>query len=156
MARQGLTVQMVGLLTMAVLMASCSNVTTQTPPTLGFHSASPLLPIPTTVQRIVVLYPRGEAPEWSSAYSRLEGAAFQLRAFRPNLRIIDRSHIPALTEHARQPAISPFDKGKCRSEHERIQQQQSRAMIEHIVTHFVTEHGKHFILRRLVQKIVVQ
>ena len=101
MARRGSTVQMVGILSMAVLIASCSNVTTQTPPMLGFRSASRLLPIPTTVQRIVVLYPRGEAPEWSSAYSRLEGAAFQLRAFRPNLRIIDRSHIPVIVAEQR-------------------------------------------------------
>jgi hypothetical protein len=101
MARQGLTVQMVGLLTMAVLMASCSNVTTQTPPTLGFHSASPLLPIPADVQRIVVLYPHGGTPEWSSAYSRLEGAAFQFKTFRPNLRIIDRSQIPVIVAEQR-------------------------------------------------------
>lgn len=101
MARHGLTVQMVGLLTMAVLMASCSNVTTQTPPTLGFHSASPLLPIPADVQRIVVLYPHGGTPEWSSAYSRLEGAAFQLKTFRPNLRIIDRSQIPVIVAEQR-------------------------------------------------------
>src|SRR5207237_2301814 len=60
MARRGSTIQMVGILTMAALMASCSSVTTQTPPMLGFRSASPLLPIPADVDRIVVLYPRGE------------------------------------------------------------------------------------------------
>src|SRR5262245_34428054 len=101
MLRRGSVVQTVGILSIAVLMASCSNVTTQTPPVLGFHSAPPMLPIPTNVQRMVVLYPRGEAPEWSSAYRRLEGAAFQLRAFRPNLRIIDRSHIPAIVAEQR-------------------------------------------------------
>jgi hypothetical protein len=42
------------------------------------RSTHPLLPIPAGVQRMMVLYPRGESPEWSSAYSRLEGAAFQL------------------------------------------------------------------------------
>ena len=101
MLRRGSVVQSVGILSIAVLMASCSNVTTQTPPVLGFHSAPPMLPIPTNVQRMVVLYPRGEAPEWSSAYRRLEGAAFQLRAFRPNLRIIDRSHIPVIVAEQR-------------------------------------------------------
>ena len=35
-----------------------------------------VLPIPADVQRIVVLYPRGGTPEWSSAYSRLEGQHF--------------------------------------------------------------------------------
>jgi hypothetical protein len=101
MASRGSTVQMMGILSMVVLMASCSNVTTQTPPMLGFRSASPLLPIPANVQRMVVLYPRGETPEWSSAYSRLEGAAFQLRAFRPHLRIIDRSHLPIIVAEQR-------------------------------------------------------
>lgn len=101
MARRGSAVQMVGILTMAVLMASCSDVTTQTPPTFGFRSAPPMLPIPAGVQRMVVLYPRGGSPEWSSAYSRLEGAAFQLKTFRPNLRIIDRSHMPAIVAEQR-------------------------------------------------------
>jgi len=101
MARRGSAVQMVGTLTMAILVASCSNVTTQTPPTFGFRSASPVLPIPAGVQRMVVLYPRGGSPEWSSAYSRLEGAAFRLKTFRPNLRIIDRSHMPAIVAEQR-------------------------------------------------------
>lgn len=101
MARQGSTVRTVSILTMAVLMAGCSHVTTQTPPTLGVHSASQLLPIPADVQRMVILYPRGETPEWSSAYSRLEGAAFQFKTFRPNLRIIDRSHIPIIVAEQR-------------------------------------------------------
>jgi len=101
MARQGSAVQMVGTLTMAILVASCSNVTMQTPPTLGFRPASPVLPIPAGVQRMVVLYPRGGSPEWSSAYSRLEGAAFQLKTFRPNLSIIDRSHMSAIVAEQR-------------------------------------------------------
>ena len=101
MARRGSAVQMVGTLTMAILVASCSNVTTQTPPTFGIRSVSPVLPIPAGVQRIVVLYPRGGSPEWASAYSRLEGAAFRLKTFRPNLRIIDRSHMPAIVAEQR-------------------------------------------------------
>jgi hypothetical protein len=60
-----------------------------------------MLPIPAGVQRMVVVYPRGGSPEWSSAYSRLEEAAFQLKTFRPNLRIIDRSHMPAIVAEQR-------------------------------------------------------
>jgi hypothetical protein len=56
----------------------------------------PALAIPSDVQRMAVLYPRGANSEWSSAYSRLEGAAFQLKAYRPTLRIIDRSNIPTV------------------------------------------------------------
>ena len=57
--------------------------------------------IPADVQQMAVLYPRGGTPEWSSAYGRLEGAAFQLKTFRPNLRIIDRSHMPAIVSEQR-------------------------------------------------------
>jgi hypothetical protein len=82
-------------------MATCASVTTQTTPTSGFHSTPRVLPIPPDVQRIAVLYPRGGASEWSSAYSRLEGATFQLKTFRPNLRIIDRSQLPTIVSEQR-------------------------------------------------------
>lgn len=101
MARRSSAVQVMGILTMAVLVASCASATTQMTPTFGFHSMPPVLPIPADVQRVAVLYPRGGTPEWSSAYGRLEGAAFQLKTFRPNLRIIDRSHMPAIVSEQR-------------------------------------------------------
>ena len=101
MARRGSSVQMVRILTLAVLMASCSNVAIQSSPTFVLRSAPLVLPIPAGVERMVVLYPRGGSPEWSSAYSRLEGAAFQLKTFRPNLRIIDRAHMPAIVAEQR-------------------------------------------------------
>jgi len=101
MARQSSAVQLMRILTMAVLLASCASATTQTTPTFGFRSTPPVLPIPSDVQRVAVLYPRGGTPEWSSAYGRLEGAAFQLKTFRPDLRIIDRSHMPAIVSEQR-------------------------------------------------------
>ena len=101
MARQSSAVQLMSVLTMAILIASCASATTQTTPTFGFRSTPPVLPIPADVQRVAVLYPRGGAPEWSSAYGRLEGAAFQLKTFRPDLRIIDRSHMPAIVSEQR-------------------------------------------------------
>ena len=101
MARRGSAIRVMGILTMAVLMASCSSVATQTPPTYYFRSTPPVLPIPADVQRVAVLYPRGGTTEWSSAYGRLEGAAFQLKTFRPDLRIIDRSHMLAIVTEQR-------------------------------------------------------
>lgn len=101
MMRQGSTVQMAGILTMVALMASCSSGTRQTSPTFGLRATSPVLPIPADVRQMAVLYPRGGTPEWSSAYGRLEGAAFQLKAFRPNLRIIDRSHMQTIVSEQR-------------------------------------------------------
>lgn len=99
MARQCSTVQQMALLTMAVLVTSCASATTQTTPT--FRSVPLMLPIPVDVQHMAVLYPRGGTPDWSSAYGRLEGAAFQLKAFRPNLRIIDRAHMQAIVSEQR-------------------------------------------------------
>jgi len=101
MARQRSMVQVRGILTMAVLMASCANATTETTPTFGFSSVPEGLLITADVRRMAVLNPRGGNPEWSSAYSRLEGAAFQLGIYRPNPRIIDRSHLPALISEQR-------------------------------------------------------
>jgi len=101
MARRGLAIQMMAILTMALLMAGCASASTQASPTFSFRSMPPVLPIPADVRQIAVLYPRGDTPDWSSAYGRLEGAAFQLKAFRPNLRIIDRSHIQAIVSEQR-------------------------------------------------------
>jgi hypothetical protein len=40
---------------------------------------------------MAVLYPCGGTPAWTNAYGHLEGAAFQFKTFRQNLRIIDHS-----------------------------------------------------------------
>ncbi len=101
MARRCSPVQLMGVLTIAVLMASCASVTPQTTPKLSFHFTPREVLIPADVQRIAVLYPRGGAPEWSSAYNRLEGATFRLKALRQNLRIIDRSHLPTIVSEQR-------------------------------------------------------
>ncbi len=99
MARRGSAVKLMTLLTMAVLMASCARATTQTTPML--RSTPPMFPIPDNVQQMAVLYPRGESSDWFSAYGRLEEAAFQIKTFRPNLRIIDRSHMHAIVSEQR-------------------------------------------------------
>ena len=59
MARQNATVQLVSLLTMAVLVSSCASPATQTTPTFGLRVMPPVSPIPADVQQMAVLYPRG-------------------------------------------------------------------------------------------------
>ncbi len=87
----------VSKIVMAVIMfAGCSSSPTPSPTIGGLSSSFPILAIPSDVQRLAVVYPRGANSEWSGAYSRLEGAAFQLKAHRPTLRIVDRSHIPTV------------------------------------------------------------
>ncbi len=83
MARQHSTVQLMSVLTMAVLVSSCTNPARQTTPTFGLRSMPPVSSIPADVQQMAVLYPRGETSDWSSAYGRLEGAAFQRQDIPP-------------------------------------------------------------------------
>ena len=99
MARQRSAIKLMTVLTMAILLASCASTTTQTTPT--FRSTPPASPIPADVQQMAILYPRGGTPDWSNAYGRLEGAAFQLKTFRPHLRIIDRSHMQDIVSEQR-------------------------------------------------------
>ena len=101
MARLTATALLMKLLTVAVLISSCSALPTQTTPTFGLRTIPPALPIPADVQQLAVLYPRGGTPDWSNAYGRLEGAAFQLKLFRPTLRIIDRSHMQTIVSEQR-------------------------------------------------------
>ena len=96
MVRKGSAVN-VGRVVVAALMFARWSSSPPPSPTIGASDLPlPVLAIPPDVQRLAVLYPRGVNPEWSSAYSRLEGAAFQLKAHRPTLRIIDRSNMPTV------------------------------------------------------------
>lgn len=101
MTRCTSVIQLVNILTMAVLAAGCTAPTTQMTSTSSFRDTSPMLPIPADVQRVAVLYPRSESPDWASAYGRLEEAAFELKLSRPELRIIDRSHMPSIVSEQR-------------------------------------------------------
>ncbi|MGQ0665565.1 MAG: hypothetical protein ACT4O4_00880 [Nitrospiraceae bacterium] len=72
----------------------------------GSLSLPPVL-IPRDVQRIAVLYPKSASPDMAEAYNRLEGATFRLKAQRPDLKFVDRFHLPTvLAEHRFQLAGS--------------------------------------------------
>jgi hypothetical protein len=92
-------IELMTVLTMAVLIVSCANPIMPMTPTVG--SMPLVLPIPADVRHMAVLYPRGGTPDWSNAYGRLASAAFQLKTFRPNLKIIDRSHMQAIISEQR-------------------------------------------------------
>lgn len=96
MVRRDSVVNVSGIVMAAVMFAGCSS-SSPPPSTIGDGGSSlPIFGIPRDVQRLAVLYPRGSNSEWSGAYSRLEGAAFQLKAHRPTLRIVDRSYMPTV------------------------------------------------------------
>jgi len=101
MVGQGTAVNVSSVVIAAVFMMSCSSPSVSTPTSLDLRSTAPIITIPPDVLRMAIVYPRGEQTEWAGAYSRLEGAAFQLKAYRPTLRIIDRSHMPAIVTEQR-------------------------------------------------------
>lgn len=96
MVRRGSAVILGRVAMVALVIAGCSSSPPPSPAIDGFNSSFAVFTIPPDVQRLAVLYPRGANSEWASAYSRLEGAAFQLKAHRPTLRIIDRSNMPTV------------------------------------------------------------
>ena len=67
MVTRGSVVQLMTILTMAVLVANCANVTKEMPPITSFHPTPLMLPIPADVQRVAVLYPREAHPDKTSA-----------------------------------------------------------------------------------------
>jgi hypothetical protein len=56
------------------------------------------LAVPEDVHRIAVFYPRSSVREYVEAYHRLEGAAFQLKASRSKLTLVDRFNLPTVTK----------------------------------------------------------
>ena len=72
------------------------------PATDSVRSTVPsFLIVPITVERLAVLYPRTYNRKLMDAYAQLAGAAFQLKASRPSLRIIERFDLPAIHSEQR-------------------------------------------------------
>jgi hypothetical protein len=107
----GLAMPLIGLSLIAGLLMIIAGCQAGTPAASvpGPSLMSPLL-IPRDVQRIAVLYPKSASPEMADAYNRLEGATFQLKVHRPDLKIVDRFHLPiVLEEHRFQLAAAVAD-----------------------------------------------
>jgi hypothetical protein len=60
------------------------------------QTVSPSVRAPSSIQRIVVLYPTTSSHDLRDAYTQLEAAVFKLKEERPSLRIVDRRHLPAI------------------------------------------------------------
>lgn len=69
--------------------AACQS----SPPASVRHTMPPSLAVPPTVERLAVLSQMPTDRDQRDAYSRLEGAAFQLKELRPHIRIFDRSNL---------------------------------------------------------------
>lgn len=99
-----MSIVLVGLL-FGLLVSIVGCQTMPSVSSLPRSSLAPLFPIPRDVQRIAVLYAKSANPDVIEAYNRLEGATFRLKAHRPELKIVDRFHLPlVLDEHRLQLA----------------------------------------------------
>lgn len=57
--------------------------------------------VPLTVERLAVLYPRTYNRKLMDAYAQLAGATFQLKEYRPWLRIVERFDLPVIHSEQR-------------------------------------------------------
>ncbi len=85
------------------LLVSCVGCQSEPPSTSSLPGPAlmPFIQIPHDVQRIAVLHPKPTSPDLAYAYNWLERATFQLKIRRPELRIVDRDHLPELFQERR-------------------------------------------------------
>lgn len=76
----------------AVALCVAAACQSSSPAPVGHTVPSSVL-VPQTVERLAVLYQIPTDRDERDAYSRLEGAAFQLKELRPHIRIIDRANL---------------------------------------------------------------
>jgi len=61
----------------------------------------PSLQVPLTVERLAILYPKTYNRELMDAYAQLAGAAFQFKAARPWMHIVERFDLPVIHSEQR-------------------------------------------------------
>jgi len=94
--RWGVSINSIGLFLLPLLVA-CQTVPPHATPASTVRKTVPSsLQVPLHVERLAILYPKTYNRELMDAYSRLEGAAFQLKEQRPFLRIVDRFDLPTI------------------------------------------------------------
>lgn len=94
--RWGVSSKSVGLLLFPLLVGCHTTSPSARPVPLTWNTVPSSLLVPLDVERVAVLYPKTYSRELMEAYTRLEGAAFQLKAQRPSLRIVERFNLPSI------------------------------------------------------------
>lgn len=77
------------------------------PPSPVRHTMPSSVLVPRTVERLAVLYQTPADRDQRDAYSRLEGAAFQLKEIRPHIRIFDRANLRRILHEQRFQLSGP-------------------------------------------------
>ena len=94
--RWGVSSKSVGLLLFPLLVGCHTTAPSARPVPLSWNTVPSSLLVPLDVERLAVLYPKTYSRELMEAYTRLEGATFQLKAQRPSLRIVERFNLPSI------------------------------------------------------------
>lgn len=94
--RWGVSSKLVGLLLFPLLVGCHTTAPSARPVPLSWNTVPSSLLVPLDVERLAVLYPKTYSRELMEAYTRLEGATFQLKAQRPSLRIVERFNLPSI------------------------------------------------------------
>jgi len=89
------------ILMLAITLLGCRNVAPPVSQTVTVSSSWPALTVPEDVQKIAVFYPQSSIRDDSEAYHRLEGAVFQLKAYRSTLTLVDRFNVPTVLKELR-------------------------------------------------------
>src|SRR5207244_2658224 len=97
----GVSAKLVGLFFLPLLVGCHTTVSSAKPVPLTWNTVPSSLLVPLDVERLAVLYPKTYSRELMEAYAHLEGAAFQLKAQRPSLRIVDRFNLPSILSEQR-------------------------------------------------------
>ena len=66
------------------------------------------------------------------------------------------AHLPIAAEYASGEAEAPGDKAEPGDHHQAQQQHQPRGVVHHIMAHLMAQHRQHFVMRALVQQVVIQ
>ncbi|HEV8620352.1 MAG TPA: hypothetical protein VGQ79_04935, partial [Nitrospiraceae bacterium] len=90
------------------LFTGCQTAPSVSRPSTVWSTIPSTLRAPLSIERLAVLYPKAYDRELLEAYSRLEGAVFQLKQHRPALRIVDRFNLVAVLGEQRLQTAGLF------------------------------------------------
>lgn len=83
------------------VLAACQSAPAPRAHSHVWKTVPPSIQVPASVERLAILYPRTYIRGLLEAYTRLEGAAFQLKEQRPFLRIVERSSLQHVLDEQR-------------------------------------------------------
>ncbi|HEU4684327.1 MAG TPA: hypothetical protein VFS39_07480 [Nitrospira sp.] len=101
MAPERLHIRAALIIGLALAVLGCRSDASLPRQTITVSNSWSALAVPPDVHRIAVFYPQSSLRDHVEAYHQLEGAAFQLKAARPVLALVDRFNIQTVAKELR-------------------------------------------------------